>query len=347
MADLSEIFSTESVKIIGSDSTGLEQTPVQSTANGALHTNLRNNAGIETGTITSPLRTDPTGTTTQPIAGSVASGIADSGNPVKIGGVFNSTLPSVSTGSRVDLQLDSNGRLLTSSVSLPTTASKFSFGQVTTAALGQVGILSTTYTEQTTNSAMTLVSSSASDSSVGTGARTVTVTYLDATGAGPFTTTFTMNGTTAVTASVSNMCFIEKIQVSTVGSTGSNVGILTLKAGAITVGTIAATVNQTLWAQHYVPTGKTCYISGINIGTTSSTAGGGGVYALKTVTPTNPNSPEVQTSDFIGMPGAVASITRNYASPIQVVGPARIRAYVSPNAASTYNNFCSFDYIDN
>lgn len=281
------------------------------------------------------------------VSGSVASGSTDSGNPVKIGGIYNAVLPSVSTGSRVDLQLDASGRLLTSSVSLPTAASKFSFGLVSTAAATQVGVLSTTYVEQTTNSAMTMVSSSTSDIAGGTGARTVVVTYLDQTMAGPFTTSFILNGTTAVTASVSNMCFIEKITVTTVGSTLSNVGTLTLKAGATTVGSVAPTNNLTWWAQHYVPAGKICYISGFNIGNTSSAAGGGGVFVLKSATPAVANTPEIQVSDFVNMPGAAPSVTRNYASPIQVVGPARIRAYVTPNATSAYNSFCSFDYIDN
>lgn len=43
--------------------------------------------------------------------GNIASGQPDIGNPIKIGGVYNSTLPVVSTGSRVDLQVDANGRL--------------------------------------------------------------------------------------------------------------------------------------------------------------------------------------------------------------------------------------------
>jgi hypothetical protein len=41
------------------------------TNNRALHTNLRNQAGTEIGTSTTPIRTDPTGTTTQPISGTV------------------------------------------------------------------------------------------------------------------------------------------------------------------------------------------------------------------------------------------------------------------------------------
>ena len=45
------------------------------------------------------------------IAGNVASGATDSGNPLKMGGVFNNTLPTVTTGQRVDLQTDSRGNI--------------------------------------------------------------------------------------------------------------------------------------------------------------------------------------------------------------------------------------------
>lgn len=44
-------------------------------------------------------------------AGNVASAAADSGNPVKIGGVYNSTSPSLTTGQRGDLQLDVKGHV--------------------------------------------------------------------------------------------------------------------------------------------------------------------------------------------------------------------------------------------
>lgn len=57
------------------------------------------------------LRTFATDTSgNQKIIGSVASASTDSGNPIKTGSVFNSTLPTVTTGQRVDSQADSNGR---------------------------------------------------------------------------------------------------------------------------------------------------------------------------------------------------------------------------------------------
>ena len=52
------------------------------------------------------------GSSTVTAAGNVASGATDSGNPVKVGGVYNSTLPTFTTGQRADLQTDSNGRLI-------------------------------------------------------------------------------------------------------------------------------------------------------------------------------------------------------------------------------------------
>jgi len=48
MADLTEIQSAEAVKIVGSDATGLETTPVNSTSNGELLTaDISNNGGTQ------------------------------------------------------------------------------------------------------------------------------------------------------------------------------------------------------------------------------------------------------------------------------------------------------------
>lgn len=55
MADLNESQAAGMTKLIGSDSSGQEQIPVQSTAAGGLHSNLRNVAGTEVGTVTNPL----------------------------------------------------------------------------------------------------------------------------------------------------------------------------------------------------------------------------------------------------------------------------------------------------
>jgi hypothetical protein len=48
MADISDINSAQAVKIIGADSSGVEQTPVKSSSNGKLETSqISNNSGVE------------------------------------------------------------------------------------------------------------------------------------------------------------------------------------------------------------------------------------------------------------------------------------------------------------
>lgn len=59
MPDISDIQAAQAVKIVGSDSAGVEQTPVQSTVNGALHSNLRDASGNEVAVKnTAPLTSD-------------------------------------------------------------------------------------------------------------------------------------------------------------------------------------------------------------------------------------------------------------------------------------------------
>jgi len=101
------------------------------TAKRAMHINLRNVAGTEIGTSSTPVRTDPTGTTTQPVSlaaavdvsdraarlvgqveGRAASGAAKAGNPNQIGGVFNTTQPTVTTGQAVEAQFTARGEML-------------------------------------------------------------------------------------------------------------------------------------------------------------------------------------------------------------------------------------------
>lgn len=260
------------------------------------------------------------------------------------------TLGQKTSANSVPVVFPSDQTITITASPLPPSGSGFTYGQVATSAVTTVPVEATTYTEQTANSTMSIASSSANDTAAGTGARTVTITYFDATMAGPLTHTATLNGTAFVNL-VAGMCYIEKIIVATVGSTGSNVGTLTLKAttagGGATVGTVAATQNRTHWAHHYVPTGKTCYISGFNNGTSGNSTGQAGLFVLRSSTPTVANTPEIQISDFQDVAGAVTNYTRLYNSPIQVPGPARIRAYVTPNATSAYSSYSSFDYIDN
>ena len=225
-----------------------------------------------------------------------------------------------------------------------------SFGDVATGALTTFAIQRTPYTEQTTNGQRSIASASALDTAAGTGAKTIILTYFDQTGVGPFTETLTLSGTTGVNTVSTTICFIESIVVSTVGSTGSNAGIITLYSainkGGGTVWTIAATNNRTFAARHYVAVGSTAHITGINVGHSSTFGNNGSVWAIRSRPVNAANAVEVQISDISRLYGTSSSFSRSYLSPIKVVGPARITMYVTPETNNA--NICrgSFDYFE-
>lgn len=67
---------------------------------------------------------------TQPVGGNIGSGVADSGNPVKTGGVYRVTPPSISDGQRGDTQIDGLGRNLTNIAPLSSSIDSIAtFGQ--------------------------------------------------------------------------------------------------------------------------------------------------------------------------------------------------------------------------
>lgn len=246
------------------------------------------------------------------------------------------------------LLTDNQGRLVTSA--LTGFGAAFTFGDVTVASTALAAVRRTVYTEQTANAQRSLVSASALDTSAGTGARTVKITYLDQTGAGPFTETVTLNGVTPVNTVSTTICYIEKIEVVTAGSTGSNAGIISLKAatagGGATIWTIGATENQTFGAHHYVPTGKICNITGISVSHSGTTVGSGAVFFLRWRPLNNAAAVESQASDSVRLYGQASTSTRNYGSPIKLAGPSRVFAYVTPETSTSTVYRASFDFFE-
>lgn len=334
---------------------------LQGTSTSPWYINLRNNAGTEIGTSGTPVRIDPTGTTIQPISGTVTdnqgtspwvtSDLADGSvsggtagtKSIMIGGQYNTTLPTLTNGQQAAIQIDSNGRIVTSAIT--GFGAAFSFGDIVSGAVGVVR--RTAYTEPTSSVAFSIKSASANDTSAGTGARTVTVYYFDGTNA-IASETVTMNGTTCVNSTTTIARYIEKVIVATAGSGGANAGILTLYTGtgcSTVVGTIALGDNQTFWAHHYVPTGKVCNITGLSMGSSSTTAGNGAAFYIKSLALGVSGAVEIQVSDFPDIYGQASTVTRSYASPIKVNGPARVTVWVAPNAgSSTYR--ASIDYFE-
>jgi hypothetical protein len=255
---------------------------------------------------------------------------------------------SATTGLLNDLLLDDNGNLIVTS--LTGFGANFNFGDINTAATTQVAVRRTAITEQTTNAQRSIASANANDTAAGTGARIVKITYLDQNGAGPYTELLTLNGTTGVNTIASNICYIEKIEVTSVGSGGSNAGIITLYSainkGGVAIGTIAATDNQTFWAHHYVPVGKTCNVTGISCSHNGTTVGSGGVFVLKAHNLIVSGSPSIQVSDFVRLYGQSSTFSRTYTSPIKIVGPAHLEIFITPESSSALTYRSAIDYFE-
>lgn len=220
-------------------------------------------------------------------------------------------------------------------------------GYITLATVTNTAQQATTYTEQSANFTGSVKSSSVSDASAGTGARTMVISYVDATGATAGTETVTLNGTTAVNLVTTTKCFIEKIVVATVGSGGSNAGTISLFTGAAGAGTTVVTIaigdNQTYLGHHYVVSGKTCNITGIT-GINNSTSQNT-VFTLQSITLPVANQPSVQVSDWVSG-SQTQQIVRLYDQLIKVPGPARIQLFGANGGTPSIKSQGSFDYYD-
>jgi hypothetical protein len=140
------------------------------------------------------------------------------------------------------------------------------------------------------------------------------------------------------------------MRVVTVGSTGSNAGIVSLfvnnTCGGGTIGTIAATNNQTFWAHHYTPTGKEANITGVSVSHNGTTVGSGGVFIVRALTLGVADQAERQVSDFIRLYGQSSTFARVYTSPVKVPGPVRLQLYVTPETASSTVYRGAIDFFD-
>jgi hypothetical protein len=214
----------------------------------------------------------------------------------------------------------------------------------------------TTYNEQTAGAQRSVVSTSASDSAAGAGARQVKITYFDFALLVELTETITLNGVTPVNTGATDLCFIEKMEVVSVGSTGGNVGTITLKTGVGGAGTDIGSIafstpgsnnlnginNRTYWAHHYVAVGLTCTIVTFDAGTQGNQ---NAESFLSSVNPLVATSPDVQISDSITVGLNSATTPRPVPNTIRIPGPARITQYVIP-AGNNTAFYGSFDFLE-
>jgi hypothetical protein len=224
-----------------------------------------------------------------------------------------------------------------------------------------IPILATTYNEQTSGAQRSVSSSSAADTGAGTGARTVMITYYDSSMAGPLTDTVTLSGVTGVNTTATNICFIEKMEVATVGSSGRNAGVITLHTGTggppsptlatlgtgnLFIDTIGSPAvngdNRTLWAQHHVASTKTATFSTVTAGTTGNQTG---VVFVVVRMGSLTTAPEVIVGDPLAVGLNATGVVRQLGIPIKIVGPALVRLIVVPAGNGT-TFWGSFDFSE-
>lgn len=215
-----------------------------------------------------------------------------------------------------------------------------------------VAVTYTSYTEMTTNGQRSLVSSSANDTSAGTGARTTDITYFDQTCAGPYTETVTMNGTTPVATVASNICFLEELVCKTFGSGNDNDGTISMYSNNAGGGTLIATISNNVFGQgatagdsqtyscrHYVAAGATCRVTGI-----SGYADAPCVFILRTKDPTGSGVIQ-KTAHLFEVNGSQGGVRHQFQSPLQFTGPARLVLFAIP-ASNNTGVSGSFDFSE-
>ena len=134
-------------------------------------------------------------------------------------------------------------------------------------------------------SVLKISSSSTDDASAGTGARTITISGLDA-NYDEISESVTLNGQTAVNTTQSFLR-VFRIIVDTAGSGGQNAGVIYAGTGTVTsgvpankYGTIAVGDNQTLMCFWTVPRGYTAYLYQIDISMNTEVANKFGTVSI-------------------------------------------------------------------
>lgn len=223
----------------------------------------------------------------------------------------------------------------------------FTHGYTTSSGSALTVMRATAYTQQTSDAQRSLVSSNANDDVSGTGARTIQITYYDQDMNGPYIEVVDMAGTTPVNTASTNICYIEKMCVETVGNQLSNVGTITLKAatagGGATIGTIAAGDGVTYWAHHYMPVNKTMNLVSF-MGTTKGMDTG--ALEVRRTIPTDSSKPEVSVTPKLRISPGTSNIF-NFAIPIMITGPAQVTMYGRSDASSgTLDWSVAMDYYE-
>ena len=209
----------------------------------------------------------------------------------------------------------------------------------------QFNVRGSTYAPQASALQRSVKSSDARDTAAGTGARTVTINYLNNSMVLK-QDTVTLNGTTPVNTNATDIQFIESIVVATCGTDLVNDGNVQLMTGLAGAGSVMAQMNSsdnsTFYAHHYVPAGVTCYILK---NTGAGTLVVGKTWMNRTGDPRSTGLPVLQIGDTI-IHSAGFTEDHDYKVEIAVAGPDYIYCKEQPVTANASNfAFASFDFM--
>jgi hypothetical protein len=205
-------------------------------------------------------------------------------------------------------------------------------------------IRASTYVAQAAQGQRSLVSTSALDTAAGTGARSVTINYLN-NAMQLKQDTVVLNGTVAVNTNAVDIEFIESLVVATSGTDLANDGTINLMTGVGGAGTVMSAIvaldNSTFYAHHYVPAGVSCYV---NKHTGAATLAAGRTFLVRTGSPTV-TGPTLQIGDII-IHLAGSTEDHDYETPLIVTGPDLIVMRENPTASAAGNlAYASFDWV--
>lgn len=293
-----------------------------------------------------------TGDTSRIIEGGAPNGAVASRNPVVVSGIEPSTgkVRSFAADAKGVIAVQTLPQAVLSGLVAGIAGRSLGIG-ITPVANVETALRQTPYNEQTTNAQRSFSSSSVADTAAGIGARTLRLTYysnIAGTVTGPFTEDITLNGLTAVNTVATNICYVEDFRLLTVGSSGSNTGIITMFVGIGGAGgvltTMAALARQTAHCHHYVASGRVCEIT--EFYGDSDTATGNVAHFVLRARSVTAGSCQIRLTAPVSVQGSTGSLPVAFVTPREVIGPAVITVYAYAAASATLNHTAEFGYYE-
>lgn len=225
-------------------------------------------------------------------------------------------------------------------------------GYIITTATASTSLRASSYFHQSVGAQRSVDSLSADDTSGGTGARKVKIIYYDGNMDGPFVEEVTLNGTTGVNTVATNIGFVDRMEISEVGSGGGNAGNVRLHQGLDATGGLIGQIligdNRTFWCHHFVAQDRICLVTGVRIGARNNDVladPAAGVLNLNKSNPLDVGVPQLNLDVAIRYDRA-APASPQFVTPITVTGPALVFATIVPDDSSNVIHYGAFEFAE-